>query len=247
MDARTLFNPSDELRRLSMEMMELVARLNAVALHLDLAPYTHSVETPTPSKSKQKRVRPTPGNHHKKWSSQDHTNLQLLIKEGNSRTIIAKKLERTPHAILCKQRQLAMEKLNAGSSIEEVVLWSGLSEEELEKSNSWRGSGSGRIIVRKRTPPSPSSIPKLLTQHVGSRLGAPPPISSIPRKPTNLLAAEGETPDTSPPQLPWEGADLSVQPSVNRDSTRVQGFQPSAEIPFGSLNNSPPTVNEDRL
>ena len=193
METRVGINASDELRRLSMEMMEMVAKLNAVALHLDLAPYTglhseqvsknfvqpvfssHPVEVGATSKSKLKRVRRTPGNHHKKWSAEDHSNLQILIKDGNSRTTIAKLLERTPHAILCKQRQLAMQKLNEGSSIEEVILWSGLNEEELEKSNSWRSSSFGKIMIRNRNPPSPSEVPKMETSgdERKSSLGSP--------------------------------------------------------------------------
>jgi hypothetical protein len=61
-------------------------------------------------------------------------NLLVLIKQNIGRKEIAFKLERTPHAILCKQRQIALKAYdNKNLNFDEVLKCSGLTDEEFEK------------------------------------------------------------------------------------------------------------------
>lgn len=134
-------NISNELKRISSELMMLVSRVNALALHLDIASYT----SPTPPKG-QKKGRKTPSNHHKKWTNQDKERLSEMIKDKNSRKEMARELQRTTHAVLCRQRQIALQKQNDGCSREEVLASSGLTLEELDRGDFPRGKRRSRPV-----------------------------------------------------------------------------------------------------
>jgi hypothetical protein len=194
-------NTSEELRRISMGMMELVAKVNAIALHLELSPYltpggpgpNRLVQNGQSQRSKRKNNKPPktpkkgPTNHHKKWSREDTLKLQELINSGASRKEMAEQLQRTGHAIFCRQRRLASEKMEQGAPLEEVIVYAGLTREELEKPLPTR---SGRNFVWSHTRPTPqseaASDPVEVTRQPQSE--GPPPIAIESSAPTEPFA-----------------------------------------------------------
>jgi hypothetical protein len=187
-------NPSDELRKLSSDLMNCVGRINALALHYDMVSiggYNPSgwtiPKSGDGSGSAPARKRPdrTPNNHHKKWTEEHKTQLTDLIRDGHKRSEIAKELQRTSRAIFCKQRQLALQKQNEGCSTEEIIAYTGLTQEELED--------AGKLYPRRSRGEPKTAKREVVSSH--------PIVEEV--EPLGRFALEGAGTDPNFPEISY--------------------------------------------
>ncbi len=122
-----------EFKQVARELSQLAIQLNVLANKVNnLCEVAPSFSEPQEGKKKPKNKRPL--NHYRKWGKTQEDELVALIKEGHSRKEIAKILERTPRAVLCKQLGLAIvESKNQTKSSREICSTFGLEPEELEE------------------------------------------------------------------------------------------------------------------